>query len=160
MNTNYINIQEFYDNEILYPEFVKILDKIDISNTLDYLKKNIIRNNEKNLDNNLYTAIADSLNIIFNKKIHKPNDIEKIINDKELDETNATIESKFKKISKNYKINIIVLPMLDSINPTIINYIADNSDKTLQLGYNGNRYYSLQLIPMEVNRIIQIYQNS
>lgn len=66
----YINIQEFYDFEILYPEFVKILDKIGIILTLNDLKKNIIRNNEKNADNNLYIAIVDSLNIIFNDKIN------------------------------------------------------------------------------------------
>lgn len=160
MDNNYINIQEFYDNEVLYPEFTKVLIKLGIPNTLDYLKKNIIRNNEKNLDNNLYTAISDSLNIIFSDKLHKPNDIANLEYNEELYENDLIMENKLKKISNTYKVNIIVLPMLDSNNPTIIKYITNNSNKILQLGYNRNRYYSLQLIPIDAAQIIQIDQNS
>jgi len=161
----YINIQEFYDNGVLYPAFVKTLDRMGVHNiTLDIIKHNIIRNNEKNIENNFNVAIIDSLNIIYPDKIHKPIDIEKIEFNEEIDENENQI-NKLKKISEKYKVKIIVIPMiLDENHSTVITYINNSNsiinNKTIILGYNGQRYYSLQNIPLNLYQIIEFDRNS
>jgi hypothetical protein len=161
----YINIQEFYDNEVLYPAFVKALDKMGVHNiTVDIIKQNIIRNNEKNIENNFNIAITDSLNIIYPDKIHKPNDIGKIEFDEEINENEFQIH-KIKKISDKYEANIAIIPMiLDENHSTVITYINNSNstinNKTIILGYNGQRYYSLQNIPLNLNQIIEFDKNS